>query len=459
MTEQQRMAYKKIFFFILLLSLLGVSCSDSYNDGRSDDPGYVTGDETRPATELDHWLRTTFTEPYNIQVKYRWDNSELDPYKTLTPPDVAKVQAVMDVVKRVWIDTYNAVADADFMKEYCPKQFVLVGSANYNFDGSRTIGTAEGGRKVVLFVVNDFEADNHEGVKELMHTVEHEFGHILHQSINYPAAFKEITSGRYTANWSSVSVAQARAAGFITPYAMASENEDFVEMIATMLVEGRSGYEKLLSCWTNASSRALLRRKEQIVVEYFREKYSIDFYALQTNVQDAINQLAPAPPVEEIPPVFDVWGFEKDSSSVKFDFSFYSYPAGFTSNFVADYNALQKKGYGLATYFRLFFTDENHVRLQLHYYTNRGGEREYFVANYNYDLVQEDGVTKFMYAYDADEDSRQLLVWGAYHLVEYFGFNQYQVEWERTSCPGSGWVGFYPVNSPNEGYTFGILGN
>jgi substrate import-associated zinc metallohydrolase lipoprotein len=97
----------------------------------------------------------------------------------------------MDVVKKVWIETYNQVAEPDFIKKYCPKQFVLVGSANYNYDGSMTIGTAEGGRKVVLFVVNDFDAADNGNIKQLIHTVQHEFGHILHQNIAYQPEFKD----------------------------------------------------------------------------------------------------------------------------------------------------------------------------------------------------------------------------------------------------------------------------
>lgn len=456
------MAYKQIFTCLLTIVLLGASCSDPYNDVKESDIDYVTGDNNRPETELDTWIRSTFTEPYNIQVKYRWDNSELDPYKTLTPPDVAKVRDVMDVVRRVWIDTYNQVADPEFMKEYCPKQFLLVGSANYNQDGSRTIGTAEGGRKVVLFVVNEFQADDREGIKDLMHTVEHEFGHILNQTINYQAEFKEVTAGSYTANWATIPTAQARLRGYITSYAMLSPNEDFVEMVATMLIEGKEGYERILSCETSAASRALIRRKEQMVVDYFQEKFNINFTTLQTRVQEALEELAPATPEPELPPVFDVWGFGKDSVALEFDLSRYTYPQGFGEAFVLDYNAVAKqKGYQLELYFRLVFIDETHLQLQRYYRrTNAAGEREYVMATFNFELVpQDNGSYSLFYDYSPNEAGQWLQEHEAYHLIDYFIFNQFKVEWERTSCPGSGWVGLYPVNEPNDGYTFGILAN
>jgi substrate import-associated zinc metallohydrolase lipoprotein len=453
------MAYKNIITLVVVLLLTGSACQDPYNDadGARD---YVNNDNKHTPTELDNWLTNTFTLPYNIEVKYRWDNSELNPYRNLVPPAVDKVQGVMEVVKKVWIDTYAEVASATFIKEYCPKQFVLVGSASYNFDGSFTIGTAEGGRKVVLYVINNFDPDDHDGVKEMIHTVEHEFGHILHQTVAYDTEFKEITAGRYTANWASVSLATARANGFITSYAMASPDEDFVEMIAVMLVEGKAAYERILSCETNATARALLRQKEQMVVEYFREAYDIDFYELQTKVQEAINEIAPGDPIEELPPVFDVWGFDKEHASLRFDLNFMSLPSSFVSHFLTDHNALVKHGYGLHTYFRLYFASETDVKLQLYYYEDGPDGRVFHEANFRFTLnTNEDGSFSLWYQ-DGNENAAKMLdEYQASKLFTFFANNSYEIDWERSSCPTSNFVGFYPVNTPNDGYTFGVLGN
>src|SRR5687768_368416 len=142
------MTCKNLILFAVIMALTAIACEDSYNDRV--DPSqtdYVNNDNPHPPTALDTWLSTNFTHPYNIEVKYRWDASELDLYKAVVPPKVTKVQDVMEVVKSVWIDTYAEIAGDNFIKQYCPKQFVLVGSASYNFDGSITLGTAEGGRK------------------------------------------------------------------------------------------------------------------------------------------------------------------------------------------------------------------------------------------------------------------------------------------------------------------------
>ena len=445
---------------LVLLLVVVTGCNDPYNSIDGKEADYVNNDNKNTPTALDNWLYDNFTAPYNIDVKYRWDGSELDPYKNLVPPKVDKIQGVMEVIRHVWIDPYTTLAGADFIKVYCPKQFVLVGSANYNFDGSTVLGTAEGGRKVLLYVINRFDPDDYAAVKNLIHTVEHEFGHILNQNISYPSEFKEITAGSYTGNWATYSDASARAMGFITSYAMASPDEDFVEMIAMMLVEGKAGYERILSCETNAASRALIRKKEQAVVAYFQKSYHMDFYALQTEVQKAIAEVADVPPVEEKPPVFDQWGFGKPYTSVRFDLNFMAFPPGFAARFVSDYNKLAKEGYGLDTYFRLFIPEEGYMTLQLYYHTIGDGDRQYFTANFQLQVYNNDDGSIKLFFFDADANARDLIdKYDAVGLLDYFAGYSYVIDWERSSCPDSNYVGFYPVDLPNAGYAFGVLGN
>ena len=444
-------------FLIILALAIVAGCGDPYNDMEGSSTDYANNDNNNKPTELDNWLYNQFTSPYNIEVKYRWDNSELDPYKNFVPPAVNKVQAVMDVVKKVWIDTYASVAGADFIKKYCPKQFVLVGSANYNFDGSFTLGTAEGGRKVLLYVVNNFDADDHEGVRRLMHIVEHEFGHILHQRTSYPGEFKTITAG-YTSNWASYTEGDALASGFITPYAMASPDEDFVEMVATLLVDGQEGYEKKLFCGTTGTSYNQLRQKEKMVKEYFLKSYNIVFDTLQNRVQRAIRQIAPVPPVEARPPLEDVWGFEKEYTTIYFDWHALAFPQDLMTRWAKDDDILRKKGFGLDSYVKLRWISADRVNLQLFYYTLTG-EREYFTANYYFQPYynEEDGSVNLVYV-DYDENGGVLNdEYGANNVLIYFIGYAYHIEWARTACPGSNYVAFYPAEIPNAGEAYGII--
>lgn len=457
------MQYKNIFIFLIALAMTTVACEDSYTDGGdASDTDYVSNDNPRPPTALDNWLASNFTLPYNIEVKYHWDASELDLYKTMVPPAPARVQPVMEVVKKVWIDTYSALASPEFIKQYCPKQFVLVGSARYNFDGTITLGTAEGGRKVVLYVVNDFVQTDAYAVKEMMHTIEHEFAHILHQTKAYPAEFKQVTPGDYTANWNTFSVGAARQRGFITNYAMLSPDEDFAEMVAMLLVEGQAGYEEILRCYTTAASEALIRKKEQFVVQYFQDKYSIDFYALQTKVQEAIHEVAPGNGGggEAPTPVVDLWGFGKDYTAVRFDLTLLNEPAEFAARYAYDNSKLHDAGYALDYSFKLFYTSETEVTLRLYYYTDGEDGRVYSEANFYTEPVWQDDDT-VVFEFRGTDDNGTLLneTLGASAIASFFVNRPITIDWVRT-CDGttSNLVGFFPVEDP-DAYGFGQLGN
>jgi substrate import-associated zinc metallohydrolase lipoprotein len=280
---------KKIFVHISVLALtlsLFIACSSKIEDVSPKVDGL--GGDTWVKQPIDTWLEQTFTKPYNIEVKYRWDPYEIPLNKTLVPPLVEKVQPTMEAVKAIWIDPYEAEAGSDFIKKFCPKQYVLVGSLNWNNNGTVVLGTAEGGRKVTLYEINDFSKKNVAGVKRMLHTIHHEFGHILHQNILYPLPFKQITPGTYTSNWYNVSDAEALALGYITPYSMSGPDEDFVEILATMLVEGKTGFDAMVNKNPSAVAKAALRQKEQIVVDYLKKTYNIDFKSLQTRTQTAI---------------------------------------------------------------------------------------------------------------------------------------------------------------------------
>jgi substrate import-associated zinc metallohydrolase lipoprotein len=266
------------------------------------------GGDTWVKGPLDKWLYDTLTVPFNIAVKYKWDQFEFELNKTLVPPKEEKIIPVMSAIKKVWMNTYVAEAGTLFFKKYCPKYFILSGSASWNENGTITLGTAEGGRKVVLYLLNDFLTKDMPGykpsdsaiVKQMFHVIEHEFGHILHQTTLYPVEFKRICAGLYTGNWNNISDEDAHRDGFVTPYAMSAFDEDFVEMISTMLVEGRTGFDMIVNSIpegisingvSKAEAQARLRKKESIVVSYFQVVWHIDFYSLQSRTRKEIVQL------------------------------------------------------------------------------------------------------------------------------------------------------------------------
>ena len=145
--------YIRLFLLLFAVSMLA-GCE---KEDEADTPLPDLGGETWAKGPLDDWLYENFVVPFNIEVKYRFDRYEVALNKVLAPVREDKVIPVMETIRKTWIEPYEKEAGDAFIKRLAPKQFVLIGSAEYNSNGTITLGTAEGGRKVVLFVVNDFD--------------------------------------------------------------------------------------------------------------------------------------------------------------------------------------------------------------------------------------------------------------------------------------------------------------
>ncbi|MBS1563095.1 MAG: putative zinc-binding metallopeptidase, partial [Bacteroidetes bacterium] len=223
--------------WVILFVLIGASSCRKDENGSLSTPPVGLGGDTWTQSNIDKWIYDSLTVPFNIAVKYRWDAWELQLDKTLVPPDSSKVIPALSGLKTVCFQPYiQQLGSADLLRRYAPKNFVLVGSPQYDYNGSITLGQAEGGTKITLYLINYFSRLKKDSAsfKQMMHTMHHEFAHILHQNVLFSPTYKTITGG-YTATWFNVTDAAARQQGFITAYAMAAPEEDFVEMIASML--------------------------------------------------------------------------------------------------------------------------------------------------------------------------------------------------------------------------------
>jgi substrate import-associated zinc metallohydrolase lipoprotein len=73
-------------------------------------------------------------------------------------------------------------------------------------------------------------------------------------------------------------------------YAKAAADEDFVETVAFLLIEGQAKFDAIVA-GTNPKAAGILRQKEAIIVSYFKTNYGIDFRALQAETKSAIEKL------------------------------------------------------------------------------------------------------------------------------------------------------------------------
>ncbi len=278
------MKKKLLILSICLLSVILNSCK---KESLPDTPIVGLGGDTWVNGPLDDYIKLNFTDLLNIQVKYKWDPYETSYDKNIAPVDEAKVIPVLDAVKRIWITPYTNVIGLPFLRKFAPKEFVLYGSAEYNSDGTITLGQAEGGKKITLLVLNSYTRTDVAQVKRMLHTIHHEFAHILHQNILYPREFKQLNPQWYTATWYNSSSAEANSEGLVTNYAKAAADEDWVETVSYLLVEGQTAFNTLVTA-NPGTAATILRTKESMVVDYFRTAYGIDFRVLQTEVQAGI---------------------------------------------------------------------------------------------------------------------------------------------------------------------------
>lgn len=272
------------WLFIALVATTFWACSEDDLDKNS-----IFDNEIAAAqNEFDTWLLKNYTEPYNIDFKYRFEDKESSKNYNLAPADYDKAVALAKMTKHLWLESYEELAGPDFIRTYCPKLMHLVGSPAYNSAGSIVLGTAEGGLKITLYNVNQIDLDNLD-IEELNYwyfkTMHHEFAHILHQTKNYSTDFNLISASNYqSSSWVNVSDQDALDMGFISPYASSETQEDFVEIIAIYVTHTAAYWD----AWVGSASQEgqeMINQKLALVKDYMLTTWGIDMDALRDIVQ------------------------------------------------------------------------------------------------------------------------------------------------------------------------------
>lgn len=282
------MEMKKIFLYALIVSTGLLSCKKEKSLNVDLNKSNV---DTYKDNDTDKWLKANFLDIYNMEVMYRFDRFQIALDKDAVPVIEAKVKPMMEAFRTVYITPYMNIGGKNFFMPIVPKEVALFGSAQYRTeDHTKLLGTADAGRQINLFEVNNYDPNDFGDFMEKFHTIHHEFTHILNQNIPVPPGFEEVSNNYVGAQWIQRSAAEAKNLGFITPYSRMNKNEDFAEMSSSLLVEGQDYFD----VYTNSASAdgaAKLRAKERIIVDYFKASFGIDFRALQAEVKKAIGSL------------------------------------------------------------------------------------------------------------------------------------------------------------------------
>jgi substrate import-associated zinc metallohydrolase lipoprotein len=147
------------------------------------------------------------------------------------------------------------------------------------------LGTAEGGMKVTLYMVNSLRLEADFLNYFYFRTMHHEFTHILNQQKNYDVDFEKISEGNYIqGNWSQISDDYAASFGFVSPYACSEPREDFAEVLSTYVTNTQKDWDALLE-YAGASGAAIITQKLEMVKNYMKNSWKIDLTELRDVVQ------------------------------------------------------------------------------------------------------------------------------------------------------------------------------
>jgi substrate import-associated zinc metallohydrolase lipoprotein len=211
------------------------------------------------------------------------------------------------------VETYNEVAGIEFTRSQFPKMFFLIGEWEYRNNGSFILGTAEGGRKILLSGLtylepildgkteyNDFPFEFGSDIAENLNhyyikTIHHEFTHILNQTKDYPTSFRQVTPSSYVSDsqFSEPYNSAYLKRGFISAYAQTNTAEDFAEMVSEYVTHSPEWWEAQMKAadgkWSDdpdqeQTGRVLIEQKLDITREYMYTIWNIDLDRLRESI-------------------------------------------------------------------------------------------------------------------------------------------------------------------------------
>ena len=163
-----------------------------------------------------------------------------------------------------------------------------------------TLGTADAGARITLTEVNKVDMDDKEWMLLQLRVIYHEFAHIVHQRYGLPSNFEEISPEGYTSqgSWYTLTDAQALERGFTTPYGTASVNEDFSEVVSSLLFD-ETFFQKYIideancataDCVARNEGRVSLRRKYNAILELYEQNTGVDLLKVRDIIQAKLQE-------------------------------------------------------------------------------------------------------------------------------------------------------------------------
>lgn len=308
---------KKSIFYIFCLSFWLMSCSDD------ESTNYVSESIEPSVDEINVYFQENFQDKYGSAVRWQWIDKYVDINYIVAPAMRKVLIPTGEMIRRFWIEPFilESKKSGEFIRKHFPPEIVCVGSELRNADGTRTLGYADAGVRITLTELNYFDLSNKEWVIQQLHTMHHEFSHIIHQTYKMPNGFNKITENNYTGQaWKDIyanaqneligkgiespkeaevdSVAQNMAIqrGMLTPYGTSSEFEDFAEVVSLYLLTDPVVFNQtyILSDPKRTfldEGKVNIDKKLALVKEYYMSNFSIDLTHLREIILQRLNEI------------------------------------------------------------------------------------------------------------------------------------------------------------------------
>jgi len=280
-----KLQYKLLFILASLLFIIS-SCS------KEDDLLYKKREIANSTDPVDLFLKENFLDKYNCSVKWKWDDKYVSTDYYVTPTMREIVVPVAQMIESFWVDPYRQTSKGgeDFILKNFPPEIVFIGSEILNDNGTTTLGFAEAGVRITLSELDNYDLKNIKWLKGQLHTIHHEFTHIVHQQYKLPVGYEKQT-GSYSGNsWVNLVENDAIMMGCVTPYGTNNEYEDFCELVSTYLISDKAEFKEKFTSKSDEEINELIKAEiakfttKEVIDKYVKRELMLAKYKAQ---QDA----------------------------------------------------------------------------------------------------------------------------------------------------------------------------
>lgn len=320
------MIHNNILLLLIITTLLASSCR--HETPLSSESVLSSAYQEGEVSEVDQWIETHLTKPYNISVEYRWHkhSSQKDSYSY--PPSEEKVLPVLEAVNQLAIEPFaELLAKDNLYRKVFPLRIYLYGGNNIHPIGIDLIrNTSAAPIEMHLYGVNDFDPNNRQDLFALCRSIYHQLALHLIEVVPYDhEAFWVLSDGRHTGSIGFVrpylSELRDRNAiygysgyslreGFFTLYSQVSARDEMAEILsiffATTLDDLLAAYERASKYHTDPNDPAygdtnkkeaekavaMLKAKEKFVTNYLAKEVETPLIRIQRKLHQARTQYA-----------------------------------------------------------------------------------------------------------------------------------------------------------------------